>query len=31
VLYIHVMYLDDEAEVHASIKYMESRMLELLR
>jgi multicomponent Na+:H+ antiporter subunit E len=31
VLYIHVMYFDDEAEVHASIRYLESRMLELLR
>jgi multicomponent Na+:H+ antiporter subunit E len=31
VLYIHVMYLDDEAEVHAGIKYLEYRVLELLR
>jgi len=31
VLYIHVMYLDNEAEVHASIRYLESRVLELLR
>lgn len=31
VLYIHVMYLDDEAEVQAGIKYLESRVLELLR
>jgi multicomponent Na+:H+ antiporter subunit E len=31
VLYIHVMYLDDEAEVKAGIKYLESRVLELLR
>ncbi|OOG27628.1 Na+/H+ antiporter subunit E [Thioalkalivibrio denitrificans] len=31
VLYIHVMYFDDEAEVHASIRYMETRMLEVLR
>lgn len=31
VLYIHVMYLDDEAEVQAGIKYLEYRVLELLR
>lgn len=31
VLYIHVMYLDDEAEVQAGIKHLESRLLELLR
>ncbi|WP_018233780.1 Na+/H+ antiporter subunit E [Thioalkalivibrio thiocyanodenitrificans] len=31
VLYIHVMYFDDEEEVHASIRYMETRMLEVLR
>jgi len=31
VLYIHVMYLDDERQVHDSIKYLESRVLELLR
>ncbi|KAF0810293.1 cation antiporter [Alcanivorax sp. S71-1-4] len=31
VLYLHVMYLDDEEAVHASIKALEARVLEILR
>ena len=31
VLYLHVMYLDDEQAVHASIKALEARVLEILR
>lgn len=31
VLYLHVMYLDDEPAVHASIKALETRILDILR
>jgi len=31
VLYLHVMYLDDEQAVHASIKALEARVLDILR
>lgn len=31
VLYIHVMYLDDETAVQHQLKYLESRVLEILR
>jgi multicomponent Na+:H+ antiporter subunit E len=31
VLYVHVMYLDDEEQVRAGIKALERRLLELMR